>query len=68
MQLAAHDIGVGCVWIAVYPLEDRVEACRGFLAIPPDITPFALLAMGIPAERPGPEYRFDGGRVHHNGW
>ncbi len=68
MQLAAHDVGVGCVWIAIYPLQDRVEACRGFLGIPADITPFALLAMGVPGEHPEPEYRYDRGRVHHNGW
>ena len=68
MQLAAHDIGVGCVWIAIYPLEDRVEACREWLDIPADITPFALLAMGHPAEHPEPEYRFDSMRVHQNGW
>jgi nitroreductase len=68
MQLAAHDIGVGCVWIAIYPLEDRVQACRDILDIPADITPFALLAMGIPAESHEPEYRFDPARVHHNGW
>lgn len=68
MQLAAHDIGVGCVWIAIYPLEGRVEACRDKLDIPADITPFALLAMGIPAEQLEPEYRFDSERVHQNGW
>ena len=68
MQLAAHDIGVGCVWIAIYPLEDRVNACREFLGVPGDITPFALLAMGVPDEVPGPEYRYDGQRVHHNRW
>ena len=68
MQLAAHDIGVGCVWIAVYPLDKRVQACRDILGIPDDITPFALLAMGIPAEAPGPEYRYDPERLHHNRW
>jgi nitroreductase len=68
MQLAAHDIGVGCVWIAVYPLEDRVQACRQILGIPAEITPFALLAMGQPDEEPGTEYRYDKSRLHHNGW
>ncbi|MEE4293383.1 MAG: nitroreductase family protein [Xanthomonadales bacterium] len=68
MQLAAHDLGVGCVWIAIYPLEDRVQACREHLGIPEQITPFALLAMGIPDEAPGPEYRYDPARLHHNGW
>ena len=68
MQLAAHDIGIGCVWIAIYPLEERVQACRSFLGIPEEITPFALLAMGRPDESPGPEYRYDPDRLHHNGW
>ena len=68
MQLAAHDIGIGCVWIAIYPLEDRVSACRDILGIPESITPFALLAMGVPDEAPRPEYRYDEKRLHHNGW
>lgn len=68
MQLAAHDIGVGCVWIAIYPLDDRVQTCRDILGIPDNITPFALLAMGIPAEAPGPDYRYDAERLHHDRW
>lgn len=68
MQLAAHDLGIGCVWIAVYPLEERVEFCRRVLGVPPEITPFALLAMGHPAESHEPEYRYDRVRIHHNRW
>lgn len=68
MQLAAHDIGIGCVWIAVYPLEDRVELCRKVLDIPQAVVPFALLAMGIPNEVVAPEYRYEEERLHHNGW
>ena len=68
MQLAAHDIGIGCVWIAIYPIEERVEVCRKVLGIPDAITPFALLAMGVPNEVLPPEERYDQERVHHNGW
>ena len=68
IQLAAHDLGLGCVWIAVYPLEERVETCRDALGIPPSITPFALIAVGTPAEELPPEYRYDEERVHHNKW
>lgn len=68
MQLAAHDIGLGCVWIAIYPLEERVETCRTILGIPETITPFALLAMGVPNEVLSPEYRYDEERVHLNKW
>lgn len=68
MQLAAHDIGVGCVWIAIYPLEDRVQLCREILSVPDPVVPFALLAMGVPNEVNAPEYRYDEGRVHLNTW
>ncbi|TWT80389.1 NADPH-flavin oxidoreductase [Planctomycetes bacterium CA13] len=68
MQLAAHDIGIGCVWIAIYPLQDRVETGRKILGIPQSITPFALLAMGVPNEVLAPEYRYDEERLHQNKW
>jgi nitroreductase len=68
MQLAAHDSGIGCVWIAIHPLESREQVCRTVLDIPETITPFALLAMGIPNEAHEPEYRFDDERVHQNKW
>jgi len=68
MQLAAHDIGIGCVWTAIYPLDERVQVCRKILGIPEAITPFALLAMGVPNEVLSPEYRYDEERVHSNIW
>jgi len=68
MQLAAHDIGIGCVWIAIYPLEERVQACRRILDIPESITPFALLAMGVPNEVLPAEARYDDERIHINKW
>ena len=63
-----YDIGIGCVWIAIYPLEERVETCRRILGIPDSITPFALLAMGVPNEVLAPEYRYDEERLHQNKW
>lgn len=68
MQLAAHDIGIGCVWIAIYPLDERVQVCRKILGIPEAITPFALLAMGVPNEVLPPEKRYDEERIHANAW
>lgn len=68
MQLAAHDIGIGCVWIAIYPIEERVDLCRKVLEIPASITPFALLAMGVPNEVLPPEERYDSTRLHQNKW
>ena len=68
MQLAAHDLGIGCVWIAVHPLEEREKTCRKVLNIPKSITPFALIAMGVPNEVLAPEYRYTEALVHQNQW
>lgn len=68
MQLAAHDIGIGAVWIAIYPLDERVQICRRILGIPESIMPFALLAMGVPNEVLPPEKRFDEERIHLDKW
>jgi nitroreductase len=68
MQLAAHDIGAGAVWIAVYPLEERVQKIRTILGVPEEMTPFCVLAMGNPREKLPPEARFDASMVHLNRW
>jgi hypothetical protein len=52
----------------LFPIEDRVQTCREVLGIPDSITPFALLAMGVPNEVLPPEKRFDQERIHQNKW
>lgn len=68
LLLAAHASGLGAVWAGVYPLNDRVEAFRRLLSLPPEITPFALVALGYPDETPAPSERYSEERVHYNGW
>jgi nitroreductase len=68
MQLAAHNLGLGCVWVATHPLEEREQICRRVLNIPDSIVPFALLALGVPNEVLSPEYRYDPARIHSNTW
>ncbi|AKJ63812.1 NADH dehydrogenase [Kiritimatiella glycovorans] len=68
LQLAAHDQGLGTVWIALIAIPPRVEGCRRVLNVPGTLEPFALFPLGYPAERPEPENRFDADRVVRNGW
>jgi nitroreductase len=68
LLLAAHALGLGAVWAGVYPLSDRVEAFRRLLALPPEITPFALVALGYSDEEPAQPKRYREDRVHYNGW
>lgn len=66
--LAAHAGGLGAVWTAVYPREDRIEGLRKLLALPENIVPLSLIALGYPAEKKSPSNRFNPSRIHYNRW
>ncbi|WP_269852140.1 nitroreductase family protein [Methanosarcina horonobensis] len=50
MLLAAHDQGLGAVWIGIYPAEKLVTGIRDLLNIPEQMIPFSAIAIGHPAE------------------
>jgi nitroreductase len=66
--LAAHALGLGAVWLAVHPLEDRIQAVRSVLGVPAEVAPFALVSLGYPAEKLEGEDRYDPSRIHANRW
>jgi len=66
--LAATGLGLGSVWCGVHPIRERVEAVRRVLGIPVHVTPFALIAVGHPAEHKEPRTQYDPERVHENRW
>ncbi len=68
MLLAAHALGLASVWLGVHPRSERKEGLKRLLNLPEEIEPFALLPIGHPAEKKGPEDRFKPDRVHRNGW
>ena len=68
MLLAAHGVGLGSVWVGVYPREARLAEVRRVISLPDTIIPFALLPVGLPAEEKAPEDRFDLQRVHLEQW
>lgn len=68
MLLAAHDLGLGAVWIGVYPAEKMVREVRDLLSIPEHVAPFSIIAMGYPAEEKSGRLRYDTTRIHNNSW
>jgi len=68
MLLAAHALGLGSVWLGIYPNEDRVSGVRRLVPMPEHILPMALVVVGYPAETPGTPERYDPSRVHYNAW
>ncbi|MGB4428427.1 MAG: nitroreductase family protein [Thermacetogeniaceae bacterium] len=66
--LAARALGLGTVWMGVYPKENLMEGLRTLFKIPEEIIPFSLIAVGYPAEEKLKPERFDEQRIHYNGW
>jgi nitroreductase len=68
LLLAAHASGLGAVWVALHPREDRVQAMQKLVALPEPIIPFALIPLGHPAEKSDPEDRYRPELIHLNKW
>jgi nitroreductase len=66
--LAAHALGLGAVWLGVYPREERVRDVRNVLGIPDTVIPLCAIAIGYPAEQKPRTERYNSERVHTNTW
>lgn len=64
--IKATDMGLGTVWLGVYPEEDRVSGMRQIFNVPEDIVPFAIIAVGYPAEEKKFQDRYDESKIHIN--
>ena len=68
LLLAAIALGLGAVWLGVFPLDERVHFVRTLLALPRTVVPLNLLALGHPAEVKPPRTQYDAARVHQQSW
>ena len=66
LEVTGHNLGA--VWVGIYPREDRVKYLKNLFKLPENIVPFAVIAIGYPAEQKEPNKKFDEGRVHYNRW
>ncbi len=66
--IAVEALGLGAVWLGVYPREDRVAGIQKLLGLPEHVVPLSLIPVGYKGEQKPPANRYDASRVHHNGW
>lgn len=66
--LAAHSLGLGAVWTAFYPYEDRTAGIRKLLNLPDHIMPLNIIPLGYPLEQRAYEDRFNPAKVHYEKW
>lgn len=69
MILAAHDLGIGSVWLGTYPQMERVKAQAKLFGLPESIVPHSIIAFGY-AQNPNSEPRdlYEADRVHFEKW
>ena len=66
--IAAQAKGLGAVWLAIHPRQERVVVIQKLLGLPSYIMPLCVVAIGYPAEKKSRENRFDPSRIHQNVW
>ena len=66
LLLAAHALGLGAVWTAVYPAMERVAEVANVLNCPQNIVPMAVVRIGYPDEAPEPKDKFKEENISYN--
>jgi nitroreductase len=64
--LAAQAMGLGGVWLGLYPDEERVKAVRRICDLPEEVLPVTLIAIGHPTEMPPAHTKFYEDKVHYD--
>ena len=64
--LAAHAQGLGAVWTALYPMEERIQPVSEALKLPDTLIPLCTVVIGYPAEQPEPKDKWKPEDVSYN--
>lgn len=62
--LAATGLGLGAVWIGVYPVPSVMCRLTALFDLPEQVIPFAVVYVGHPAEEKPPRTQYDPRRVY----
>ena len=68
LLLAATALGLGGVWIAVWPDPTLSASVRAILEIPQTVETLCLVSVGHPAEHKPPRTQFNPQCVHRDRW
>ncbi|OEF96672.1 nitroreductase family protein [Desulfuribacillus alkaliarsenatis] len=69
MLITITDLGLGAVWVGIYPEESAdADDFRKLLNIPNSVIPLAVIPIGHPGENKSPADRFNAERIHYDCW
>ena len=66
--VAANSLGLGGVWMGVWPMQNRILKLQELLSLPEYIVPLNMIALGHPAEQPEPKDKWKPERIHQDKW
>jgi nitroreductase len=66
--IAARALGLGSVWLGMFPVDERVAGARKLFGLPDNVIPHSIIAIGYPGETKPPANRYNAERVHKNRW
>lgn len=66
--LAIESMGLGGVWTACYPYDDRMQAVAAALNLPEHIVPLCVIPIGYPTGVDKPKDKWKPERLHWNHW
>ena len=66
--LAIESLGLGGVWTAAYPYEDRVKQVKTVLNIPQEVIPLNVIVIGTPTGQDKPKDKYKKEKIHWERW
>ena len=68
LLLAVEALGLGAVWTACYPYEDRMNPTVEALGLPENISPYCIVPIGHPAGNDKPKDKWNPENIHYEKW
>ncbi len=66
--LAAHALGLGAVWLGVYPRMERLKDLQKLLGLPKKVMPLSIISIGYPKDKVKSVKRYSAKKVHYEKW
>ncbi len=68
LLLAAEALGLGAVWTASYPYEDRMTPAIEALSLPDNVKPYCVVPVGHPSGDDKPKDKWKPENIHYDKW
>ena len=68
LLLAVEALGLGAVWTACYPYEDRMNTTVEALGLPENVSPYCIVPIGHPAGNDKPKDKWNPENIHYEKW